>query len=105
MEKRYVLQDVEVYPRQPTETFQIDYLDVLPIAKVQSANGADLFATIPLSLFHDSAYQAAFNAQGEEESSGDCDSGQEPTPAIPTGSGSLDDDGNQSVNAAEASRL
>ena len=53
-----VLDRIEVYPRQPTETFDIFLKDVLPKYTNPASNHSEHYVTIPLIIFHVKALQA-----------------------------------------------
>ncbi|KAL8900833.1 MAG: hypothetical protein Q9192_000870 [Flavoplaca navasiana] len=87
VEEDYVLNNVEVYPRVPSENFRIYYGEVLPKDWEIPAENSSVFATINLSLFHGQALRAVVNRKAVEEQdddSSDCNSDQDETPSTPT---------------------
>lgn len=87
VEEDYLLKNVEVYPRVPSESFRIYYGEVLPKDWEIPAENSSVFATINLSLFHGAAYRAVANRKAvveQDDDSSDCNSDQAETPSTPT---------------------
>ena len=87
MEEDYLLKNVEVYPRVPSESFRIYYGEVLPKDWEIPAEDSSVFATINLSLFHGAAFRAVANRKAvveQGDDSSDCNSDQDETPSTPT---------------------
>ncbi|KAL8881866.1 MAG: hypothetical protein Q9198_001017 [Flavoplaca austrocitrina] len=87
VEEDYVVENVEVYPRVPSESFRIYYGEVLPKDWELPSEAGSVFATIDLSLFHRIAARAVTNSKRlveQDDSSSDFNPDQDETASTPT---------------------
>ncbi|KAL9006057.1 MAG: hypothetical protein Q9188_001184 [Gyalolechia gomerana] len=88
--RQYIHQMVEIYPRQPQESFDIFLDDVLPKQLERDSVSQAEYATVSLNIFHEAARDVADTAEARATTSGDsspADPNQRDAPSTPSSSG------------------